>query len=412
MKMSFIRTGLIYLATLLIVSGCSNLIAQPEITETGDDVIYTQAAQTVSAALTEQAAGTQAVQATLPPETASSATLPSPVESSPTPTLVAVTSTPAPTAGGTCTDKAVYVNDVTIPDGTTFLPGEKFVKTWRLRNAGTCTWTTGYALIFAGGDPMSGVSPVSLRGDVPPESTVDISVELTAPASDGLYKGNWQLRNADGKNFGIGENADKPFFVEINVGGASSGLDLGSPDWQDSFDSASNWYLLETPNTRFEVEDGHMIMTSFDTGKAEEWGLSSRPGLTDFYLEVTFKTSDKCSGLDRYGVLVRSPDPNMGYVFGFSCDGRFRLYKWDGENYQGIQEWKRSAEILSGPNQTNRLGIWLDGETIRLYANRRLLGEYTDDAYDEGRFGLFIGSSDTEDLVVYVEDAAYWILKD
>ena len=36
----------------------------------------------------------------------------------------------------------------------------------------------------------------------------------------------------------------------------------------------------------------------------------------------------------------------------------------------------------------------------------------TDNTYDEGRFGLFIGSVNTNDLEIFVEEIAYWDLSD
>ena len=90
------------------------------------------------------------------------------------------------------------------------------MKTWRLRNNGSCTWTTGYTLVFYNGDAMSGPasSPIT-SGSIAPGSTVDISVSLIAPTTPGTYKGNWRLRNSGGAQFGIGTNADQSFWVQI-----------------------------------------------------------------------------------------------------------------------------------------------------------------------------------------------------
>ena len=46
--------------------------------------------------------------------------------------------------------------DVTVPDKTEIYADHKFVKTWRLLNAGTCTWTTKYSLYFVSGKQMFG----------------------------------------------------------------------------------------------------------------------------------------------------------------------------------------------------------------------------------------------------------------
>ncbi|MFH1183628.1 MAG: NBR1-Ig-like domain-containing protein [Chloroflexota bacterium] len=145
---------------------------------------------------------------------------------SPTPTTIPPTSTvptntPVPTAGAGC-DRAQYISDVTIPDGTTFSPNASFSKTWRLKNVGTCTWTTGYSVVFASGDRMGGVDTL-IPQTVVPGQTVDVGVNLTAPSLGGSYRGYWQLKNASGALFGIGSTYDKSFWVDIVVSGSGSG---------------------------------------------------------------------------------------------------------------------------------------------------------------------------------------------
>ena len=114
-------------------------------------------------------------------------------------------------------DWAKFVADVTIPDGTSFSAGTAFTKTWRLQNIGSCTWTTGYSLVFSSGEKMGGPDSVPLTTTVAPGQTVEISVNLTAPSAPGAYRGFWQLKNASGAVFGIGTTASKPFWVDIKV---------------------------------------------------------------------------------------------------------------------------------------------------------------------------------------------------
>lgn len=131
------------------------------------------------------------------------------------------TSVPPATATSIPCDRIEFVKDVTIPDKTKMVPGEKFTKTWRVKNVGTCTWTSGYSLVFDSGESMGAPAASQLTtGTVPQGETYDISVELVAPDSAGTYRGNFKLRNTEGKLFGIGENS-KPFWVEIVVEGAS-----------------------------------------------------------------------------------------------------------------------------------------------------------------------------------------------
>ena len=51
-----------------------------------------------------------------------------------------------------CTDVAAFIGDVTVPDNSLVAPGVLLNKTWRFRNAGTCTWGAGYHLAFVGGE--------------------------------------------------------------------------------------------------------------------------------------------------------------------------------------------------------------------------------------------------------------------
>jgi hypothetical protein len=88
------------------------------------------------------------------------------------------------------------VADVTIPDGTAIAPGAQFVKTWKVKNNGTCAFSG--TLSFVGkGNQMGGASPVTLP-KIDPGQQIDISVNLTAPAQAGDYQGTWQPRTSDG----------------------------------------------------------------------------------------------------------------------------------------------------------------------------------------------------------------------
>ncbi len=187
-------------------------------------------------------------------------------------------------------------------------------------------------------------------------------------------------------------------------------VSLGAPTWTDSMDSAGRWYLLSTANVTFTMEDGSLVMEVQEGGGYDEWGVAAGANLTDFYLEITTQMGDQCSGTDRYGLIFRAPDPSQGYIFEFSCDGRYRLYKWDGEEYTGIQGWKSSALILSGPDKENRLGVMIDGSDVKLFANGKLLGEYVIEDYPEGRFGLVVGSTNTDNFKVMVDSASFWDL--
>jgi len=140
----------------------------------------------------------------------------------PTATATSNTPTKTPTLQPSSCDKVQFISDVTVPDGTVFGPGTAFTKTWRLKNIGSCTWTTAYQLAFYSGEKMGGPDSLTFPTSVAPGQTVNITVSLTAPTTAGTYRGYWMFKNASGALFGIGANNNKPWWVEIVVSGTSA----------------------------------------------------------------------------------------------------------------------------------------------------------------------------------------------
>jgi hypothetical protein len=105
--------------------------------------------------------------------------------------------------GASCTNNSSFVKDVTFPDNTQIDPGKSFTKVWRIRNSGTCTWTTDYSIVHYGFNRMGAPAKIKLKERVPPGSNVDISVRLTAPTTAGTHRSTWQLQSPSGVNFGI-----------------------------------------------------------------------------------------------------------------------------------------------------------------------------------------------------------------
>jgi len=183
---------------------------------------------------------------------------------------------PSPAAAASC-DVAQFVADVTIPDGTTLAPGTTFVKTWRLKNIGSCTWTTSYSAVFTGGDQLGAPAVVPLPTSVAPGATVDISVNMTSPTGNGHYRGNWKLRNASGGLFGVGTSGAYVFWVDINVNTSStSGTTF---DFVANFCSAlwaSGAGGLACPGT--DGNSGGFVLKA-DAPQLETGSTASMPGL-------------------------------------------------------------------------------------------------------------------------------------
>jgi hypothetical protein len=200
----------------LILSACSAPSRETPTATQDAEAVFTAAAQTANARITENAA--QPTNTPVPP-TATSAP-PTDTLAPTQPLTPTVTLAPTASAG---TDNALYVADVTIPDGTTFQPGDTFKKTWQIKNAGTSTWTTAYRLAYVAGDQMGGPASVPVPNEVGPGQTVNVSVDLKAPADSGEYTGYWRMMNANGKLF------DSSVYVKINVAGEGTATATGTP---------------------------------------------------------------------------------------------------------------------------------------------------------------------------------------
>ena len=191
------------LAIILLLTACN--LPRPNATaETPGDPIGTAAAQTVAALSTQLQ----------PKDTVT----PAPVQTNP-PVLTATqpAQTSAETTPAKTCDAGEFVTDVTVPDGTSFTPGQTFTKTWRLKNTGSCTWTTSYRVIFDSGNSLGAPASFNLPTNVPPDAIVDISVQMKAPDAVKEYESNWKLQNASGVIFGLGEDGQKSFWVKIKV---------------------------------------------------------------------------------------------------------------------------------------------------------------------------------------------------
>lgn len=133
------------------------------------------------------------------------------------PTVVYSTPNYAQQVNTVC-DRVRFIDDVTIPDNTQMAPGQVFRKIWRIQNAGSCTWTAGYQLVFSGGDAMGDNLAVNLPGTVAPGETIDIGIDLTAPKAFGVFQSNWKLRNPSGYTFGTANSENDAIWAKIVVG--------------------------------------------------------------------------------------------------------------------------------------------------------------------------------------------------
>ncbi len=346
--MKTLKFSLMLLLIGLAMLAC-RLPSRPVVTE-DPMAIYTQAAATVQAMVTQLAGQTAIALMTemaqpLPatptpmfptPEIATFTPLPSPT---PIPPLVTSPPPPPPTAippSGVC-DLAQFVADVTIGDGT-LLPSEaSFTKIWRVKNIGTCTWTKNYALRFVDGADMGARKVYPFDKRVAPGELVDIAVELTAPSKAGDYRSFWMLANEEDKLFGVGAQGKSALSVRITVikPVADYRFDLASAVCLASWKSNSG--DLPCPGNSKSAAGSVILLgkpTLEDNRQENELALWTRPpkskGSWIQGVYPAFKIKNGDHFVTEIGCLAQSP----------ACKVTFTLqYQVPGNKVQTLGEW-------------------------------------------------------------------------
>jgi len=294
------------------------------------NALYTAAAQTLEAMSTQAIATQFSPTATLAIPTAS----PTAFE---TYTLVPPLS-PVPVSR--C-DAAAFVSDVTYPDGSNVTLGGTFTKIWRLKNIGTCTWTTSYTLVYVTGERFGAPAAVAVPTTVGPGQTVDLAVNLTAPSQSGHYRGFWKLRNASNVLFGIGQEADSNFFVDINV----TGYAVTGYDFIANYCNDANWQndSRDLPCPGSEGDDSGFVRVldspQIEDGTSQGRGLLTYPeNERDGFISGKFEAVRIQSG-DRFQALI-----GCQYKAN-DCDMTFRLqYQIGNGSVRTLGQWREVYE--------------------------------------------------------------------
>jgi len=265
--------------------------------------------------------------------------------------------TPVPAAR--C-DAIQFLGDVTYPDGSFVTRNKNFVKTWRIKNIGTCSWTPSYALVFSGGDPMGGPSAVALSRNVNPGETIEVSVTLSAPGKNGNYRGYWKLENASGVLFGFGAQADTAFWVDVEVTGAeyvayNFADNYCEANWENN-DSALPCPGDDNDSTGFVIKLNAPVMENGVT--EDEPGLFTMPQdknngmISGQYPAITIQAGD------HFRAIVNCEYDSK------KCDVIFRLdYKNNGR-IKTLASWHEIYEGKYYPVDLDLSG--LAGETVKL----------------------------------------------
>ncbi len=202
MKKHYLPISLFVSCVFLVLSACGSAPETPTPTPVDVNAVSTQAVQTFVVQMTQDAP-------TITPT-------PSPTA---TPAVTNTPATPFATAALAVPTAASCANyqfiSETVPDGTEMTVNQTFTKTWKIKNTGTCDWTTNFKLAYSYGEAMGGQT-VPLTSTVKPGDQVNLSVDLKAPNKTGEFKGFWALLDDKGQPVG------SVLYVDVNVVSAST----------------------------------------------------------------------------------------------------------------------------------------------------------------------------------------------
>ena len=187
---------------------------------------------------------------------------------------------------------------------------------------------------------------------------------------------------------------------------------LGKPDGVDTFNNANNWTTFDVECFKSEITGGQFVMTAKGSLGRACWEVTW-PLVQNYYIETTVETPKICDPQDRYGMLLRAPDNNRGYLYGLDCSGSYSLTMWDGEKMTTLIEPVKSDAILKGPGSVNRLGIAMSGGNYYLYVNGSYLNQVVDYTYLEpGKIGYFVRAATNQPFTVKYDNLKIWTLED
>lgn len=190
---------------------------------------------------------------------------------------------------------------------------------------------------------------------------------------------------------------------------------LPVPSWTDTMDSGSNWPIGPDMYTAVDFTNGFMALTGLQ--KDNGWRLAIND-VDNAYFETTAQFGPVCQGMDKWGMMLRSPDrstADRGYWFNITCDGKFAFQRWNANppdkqsSVTNLIAWSSSSNIRPGANSVNRIGVLAKENQFTLFINGMQVGQIEDSTYSSGGFGILIGARETNRFMIYVDEMSYWL---
>jgi len=202
--------------------------------------------------------------------------------------------------------------------------------------------------------------------------------------------------------------ADLPAATPTTAFISNSGLDgVGAQIFNETFIPAGYWSVGETDFSNIFVDTGTLAILVKTPGSIA-WAFNGYSA-EDFYFQGLLRLG-ACQLGDYGGLIFRGQDDNNLYLFGLSCDGRYRLVERAGGEFRFLIDFTFTPEASTGSGATNLLAVRAEGRKLSLYINDQFVNAVEDVAPSRGFFGAFAKAGTTTNLRVDLDDLSAWSL--
>lgn len=168
------------------------------------------------------------------------------------------------------------------------------------------------------------------------------------------------------------------------------------------------WYEFDSSSGSGAFVDGAYTLVSIDPENVE-WTFNGRKTANIYLTAKTVVPDTKCKAGDHWGVIFRYRDNANFYMFGVSCDGKYRLAKRVDGVFEVMVDLTDSNTILK-LGQNNTVGVRAVGDQISMYANDQYLATVNDGSFAEGLVGMYVWSRLTPGLTVVFDDVTVYLI--
>jgi hypothetical protein len=179
---------------------------------------------------------------------------------------------------------------------------------------------------------------------------------------------------------------------------------IGSVILKDDFSTASAWDTAASDQGTAAISRNRLTLAVQPGVYLASMNRETTFG--NFYAEITAHTS-LCRGDDSYGIIIRGTG-NSFYRFTLTCNSMISMERIKSNVRLLMQPPIPSGDAPPGAPGEVRIGIWANGNEMRLFLNGRFQFSITDSSLPSGAFGVFArGVGDTQVSVIFSDLSVY-----